>query len=132
MIDDQICYGTTTRETGGLSMWGGSAFPIMIRIIFALMDSDGDGTVSLQEFQAAHERIFKGMERPNKDGPASLWSRSRPSCREPGDRYRSSRAFKTDLVSPLITEAWRAPAPQGSRAGTKPDVKSQGQESESL
>jgi hypothetical protein len=23
------------------------------------MDSDGDGTISLQEFQAAHEKIFK-------------------------------------------------------------------------
>ena len=36
-------------------------------IIFSLMDSDGDGTISLQEFQAAHERIFKGMD-ANKDG----------------------------------------------------------------
>jgi uncharacterized protein YhfF len=26
-----------------------------------IMYSDGDGTVSLQEFQAAHERIFKAM-----------------------------------------------------------------------
>ena len=32
-----------------------------------MMDSDGDGTVSLQEFQAAHERIFKAMD-ANKDG----------------------------------------------------------------
>ena len=38
-----------------------------MRIIFALMDSDGDGTVSLQEFQAAHEKIFKAMD-ANKDG----------------------------------------------------------------
>src|SRR6516165_3835503 len=41
--------------------------PIMMRMIFSLMDSDGDGTISLQEFQAAHERIFKGMD-SNKDG----------------------------------------------------------------
>jgi hypothetical protein len=41
--------------------------PVMMRIIFSLMDSDGDGTISLQEFQAAHERIFKGMD-ANKDG----------------------------------------------------------------
>src|ERR1700688_3154722 len=33
-----------------------------MRFIFALMDSDGDGTVSLQEFQAAHEKIFKAMD----------------------------------------------------------------------
>jgi hypothetical protein len=38
-----------------------------MRIIFALMDSDGNGTVSLQDFQAAHERIFKSMD-ANKDG----------------------------------------------------------------
>jgi hypothetical protein len=31
--------------------------PVMARIIFSLMDADGDGTVSLQEWQAAHERI---------------------------------------------------------------------------
>jgi Ca2+-binding EF-hand superfamily protein len=49
---------------------GGGAMgpsPIMLHIIFALMDSDGDGTISLQEFQAAHERIFKAMD-SNKDG----------------------------------------------------------------
>jgi Ca2+-binding EF-hand superfamily protein len=38
-----------------------------MRFIFALMDSDGDGTVSLQEFQAAHEKIFKAMD-TDKDG----------------------------------------------------------------
>lgn len=41
--------------------------PAMMRIMFALMDADGDGTISLQEFQAAHERIFKGMD-TNRDG----------------------------------------------------------------
>ena len=39
----------------------------MFRRVFALMDSDGDGTISLQEFQTAHERIFKAMD-GNKDG----------------------------------------------------------------
>ena len=40
--------------------------PMMFRMMFALVD-DGDGEISLQEFQAAHERIFKAMD-TNKDG----------------------------------------------------------------
>ena len=57
----------------GHGMMGGGAMgpPIMLRIMFALMDSDGDGTISLQEFQAAHERIFKAMD-SNKDGQLTL------------------------------------------------------------
>jgi hypothetical protein len=34
----------------------------MMRMMFALMDADGDGTISPQEFQAAHERIFRAMQ----------------------------------------------------------------------
>ena len=52
---------------GGMMGGGMVGPPVMMRIIFSLMDSDGDGTISLQEFQAAHERIFKGMD-ANKDG----------------------------------------------------------------
>ena len=50
---------------------GGIMGPFVMRIIFALMDSDGDGTISLQEFQADHERIFKAMD-ANKDGVLTL------------------------------------------------------------
>ena len=42
-----------------------------MRIIFSLMDADGDGTISLQEFQAAHERIFKAMD-ADHDGTVTL------------------------------------------------------------
>lgn len=56
----------------GGGMMGQRAIPgPVMRIIFALMDSDGDGTVSLQEFQTAHERIFKAMD-ANKDGVLTL------------------------------------------------------------
>ena len=49
---------------------GGMMGSVAMRIIFALMDRDGDGTVSLEEFQAAHERIFKAMD-ADKDGTVS-------------------------------------------------------------
>ena len=62
--------GMMSRDMmGGGAMRGCS--PIMFRMIFALMDSDGDGTIELPEFQAAYERIFKAMDR-NKDGKLTM------------------------------------------------------------
>ncbi len=57
----------------GRGMMGGGVTgpPFMMRMMFALMDADGDGTISLQEFQAAHERIFRAMD-TNKDGKLTL------------------------------------------------------------
>ena len=52
---------------GGATGPGSPHGGVIMRMLFAMMDSDGDGTVSLQEFQAAHERIFKAMD-ANKDG----------------------------------------------------------------
>ena len=52
---------------GGMMGEGTMGTPIISRIMFALVDSDSDGTISLQEFQVAHERIFKAMD-SNKDG----------------------------------------------------------------
>jgi EF hand len=44
---------------------------VLMRMIFSLMDADGDGSISLQEFQGAHERIFKGIDQ-NKDGRVTM------------------------------------------------------------
>ena len=55
----------------GMMGHGGMMGSMPMRIIFALMDGDGDGTVSLQEFQAAHEKIFKAMH-TDKDGTLTL------------------------------------------------------------
>jgi Ca2+-binding EF-hand superfamily protein len=59
------------HEGHGMIGHEGMMGPVAMRIIFALIDSDGDGTISLQEFQAAHERIFKAMD-ANKDGLLTL------------------------------------------------------------
>ena len=66
-------HGMMGGHMMGRGMMGGSAMgpPVMMRMMFALMDADGDGTISLQEFQAAHERIFKAMD-SNKDGKLAL------------------------------------------------------------
>ena len=58
--------GMMNRHHRG-AMGGG----MMMRMMFSLMDADGDGSISLQEFQAAHERIFKGIDQ-NKDGRLTM------------------------------------------------------------
>ena len=58
--------GTMAFEMMGPRMGGG-----MVRMMMILMDSDGDGAVSLQEFQAGHERMFKAMD-VDKDGRLTL------------------------------------------------------------
>lgn len=43
----------------------------MLRIMFAIMDADGDGALALQEVQDVHARIFKHID-ADKDGKVML------------------------------------------------------------
>jgi hypothetical protein len=52
------------RGMKGGGMMGHGMFK---RIMFVLMDTDGDGTLSLDEFQTAHAKIFKVID-ADKDG----------------------------------------------------------------
>jgi len=57
--------GMMGAHPGIMGMMGrdyGHHSSVMARIIFSLMDADGDGKLTLQEWQAAHERIFKAMD----------------------------------------------------------------------
>jgi Ca2+-binding EF-hand superfamily protein len=67
MGQGMMAHGMMGRGMIGRGMMGQR----VMRVIFALMDSDGDGTISLQEWQAAQEKIFKAMD-PDKDGTVSL------------------------------------------------------------
>jgi Ca2+-binding EF-hand superfamily protein len=69
------CGMMGSRMMGGGMMGrqerGPTGAGMMMRMMFTLIDADGDGSISLQEFQAAHERIFRGMDQ-NKDGRLTM------------------------------------------------------------
>jgi hypothetical protein len=51
----------------GGGMGGGMGHGAMMQVVFAIMDADGNGSLSLQEVQDAHARIFAHMD-ANDDG----------------------------------------------------------------
>ena len=67
----QMMQGGMGGGTMGRQERGPIGAGMMMRMMFSLMDADGDGSISLQEFQAAHDRIFRGMDQ-NKDGRVTM------------------------------------------------------------
>jgi hypothetical protein len=63
--------GMMHRRMMGM-MDGGTRMPRhMMKIMFAIIDADGDGTLSFEEVMAIHKRIFNAID-ANKDGKVSL------------------------------------------------------------
>lgn len=54
---------------GGMPMMGGTGH--MVKVIFAIADTDGDGALSFEEVTAIHKRIFTRID-ANKDGKVTV------------------------------------------------------------
>jgi hypothetical protein len=50
------------RGGDGMGMMQGMGHGAMMQVLFAIMDADGDGALSLEEVQEAHARIFAHMD----------------------------------------------------------------------
>jgi hypothetical protein len=54
---------------GGMPMMGGRGH--MMKVMFAIADTDSDGALTFDEVTAIHKRIFTGVD-ANKDGKVTL------------------------------------------------------------
>jgi hypothetical protein len=57
-------------RASGTGAWGHNR-GFGLRMMVILMDTDGDGALSLEEVQSAHARIFKAVD-ANKDGKVTV------------------------------------------------------------
>ena len=76
-------------------MGPGMVFPGMLRMMLILMDTDNDGALSLTEFQAVPERMFKALD-ANKDGRLTMeelqaWIRGPGETTRQGGTPRESK-----------------------------------------
>jgi hypothetical protein len=65
--EDMMGHRGQSMMGRGMMRKGMMGHGMHMRMIFLLMDGDGDGALSLEEFQAAHAKIFKGID-ADKDG----------------------------------------------------------------
>jgi hypothetical protein len=63
--------GMMGHQMGGVSGPGTMMRPGMMRMMVVMMDTDGDGALSLEEVQSVHARIFKAMD-VEKNGKVTL------------------------------------------------------------
>lgn len=69
---DMMGPGMMGRGMGpGMMMGHQGMMGTMMRMMFALMDADGDGSLSREEFAEAHDRIFNHMD-ADGDGQLTL------------------------------------------------------------
>jgi hypothetical protein len=73
-VDDRRWEGRD-HMGGGAGMMRGAPFAMRhgahLRVMFAIVDADGDGMLSLQEVQDFHGRIFRAVDE-NSDGHVGM------------------------------------------------------------
>jgi hypothetical protein len=63
--------GMMGHGMGGMGGPGMMMRPGMMRMMVVMMDTDGDGALSLEEVQSVHARIFKAMD-ADRNGKVTL------------------------------------------------------------